>query len=217
MLDALEAVAADLVPENHRDIPVEDLLEIQAKIAMRAFSFATAGMPFAPILGHKPLDEDTFHQRLYAAIQRVPILIGYNKDEGTAFVPLFNRVEASVRPTPKESPAEFIAKTWFQNHTDEFYQKIQQAGPSEQPRFYRFNISPGQSPWGATHTIELPFILGSWAEWKDAPMMKGENVREIVEKVGDEMKKLWVAFASGDDVGRREFVIDEAFSLGREE
>ncbi|KAF5134707.1 Para-nitrobenzyl esterase [Metarhizium anisopliae] len=215
MLDALERLASELVPGDPGAASVEELLTIQGQLAMKGLSFATAGLSFGPIMNHDPLpDAETFDKRLDEAIRRVPIFIGYTKDEGTAFVPLFNNMDPLVRPAEMESsPAEYIGKAWFKTESNELYQKIKGAQPVEQPWFYEFNITPDQSPWGAAHTVDMPFLLGTWASWKDAPMMKGNGVHEVVERVGDEVKSLWVAFARGDDVGRREFVIDEGFAL----
>lgn len=215
MLNALEDLASELVPRERDAASVEDLLGIQGKLAMRGMSFPTAGMPFGPLLNHDPLpNKETFDKQLEEAIRHTPIFIGYTKDEGTAFVPLFNNIDASVRPAIDTTPAEYISKTWFKDKSDELYEKIKKVDPSEQPWFYEFTIAPDKSPWGAAHTVDMPFLLGTWDSWKDAPMMEGRNVREVVERVGDEVKRLWVAFAKGVDVGRREFVIDERFSLG---
>lgn len=44
-------------------------------------------------------------------------------------------------------------------------------------------------------------------------MLHGEGMEEMVQSVGDEVKKLWVAFAKGEDVGRR--AIDDKFEVDR--
>ncbi len=31
----------------------------------------------------------------------------------------------------------------------------------------------GQTPFGATHCMELPLIFGSWQTWKEAPFLRG--------------------------------------------
>ncbi|KHN99030.1 Carboxylesterase family protein [Metarhizium album ARSEF 1941] len=215
MLRALEQLASELVPADAGHAPVEELLTVQDKLAERALSFAAALLPFGPVLGHHPLpDAEGFEKRLDEAIRRVPIFLGYNGDEGSAFVPFFRSIDPLVRPRVESSAVEYIGRNWFKDKADELYRKIQGAGPPEKPWFYRFDIAPDQSPWGAAHTVDMPFLLGTWACWKDAPMLKGHGVHEMVERVGDELKSLWVAFAQGRDVGRTEFVIDEDFALG---
>lgn len=214
MVAALGQLASDLVPQDKDEASVEELLAIQGKLAMKGLSFASAGIPFGPLFGHHPLpDKDLFNEKLDAAIRRIPIFIGYTKDEGTAFVPIFNNIDPSVRPRVESSPAEYISKAWFQDDSDKLYRKIRDSEPLEKPWFYEFNIAPSQSPWGAAHTVDMPFLLGTWDCWKDAPMMKAENVREVVERVGDQVKSLWIAFARGLDVGKTEFVIDENFTM----
>jgi para-nitrobenzyl esterase len=214
MLEALEQLAAELVPHDQHNVSVEEILRIQGELARRGLAFAAGGMPFGPILNHEPLpDQTTFEKQLRDAIRRIPIFIGYTKDEGTAFVPLLSNMDASVRPQTELPPAEFIGRTWFKDKSDDLYRQIKDIGPPGQAWFYEFTMAPGQSPWRAAHTIDMPFLLGTWETWKDAPMMQGDEVGEIVERVGDEVKKLWVAFARGHDVGRTAFVIDEHFAV----
>lgn len=197
--------------------PSSHLLAIQDTIVAKSFGYAAAGMVFAPRPNHDPLpDEATFLKQLDCAIRRVPIFIGYTRDEGTGFVPLFNHIDASKRPRFEGSLPEFISKAWFQDQAKQLYRQIRQSGPREEPWFYVFEISPSQSPWGAAHTVELPFILGDWEAWKQAPMLHGEGMEETVQSVGDEVKKLWVAFAKGEDVGRREFATDDKVRGGSE-
>lgn len=116
MLTAPESAADELVPRDHADVPVEHLLAIQDTIVAKSFGYAAAGMVFAPRPNHDPLPDDaTFLKQLDCAIRRVPIFIGYTRDEGTGFVPLFNHIDASKRPRFEGPLPEFISKAWFQD------------------------------------------------------------------------------------------------------
>ncbi|KAG8426230.1 hypothetical protein J3459_008334 [Metarhizium acridum] len=65
ILDALERLASELVPEDPDDAYGEELLTIQDKLAMKGLSFATAGLPFGPLMDRDPLpDTETFDRRL---------------------------------------------------------------------------------------------------------------------------------------------------------
>ena len=213
MLDALESLAADVLPQDEKEVPFQELLVMQTKLAAKALSFATGIMPFGPIEGYEPLpDKSMFSKRLHETIHRVPIFVGYNADEGTAFVPIFERLDKGVLRTSDEvNPADFMSKSYFERPSDQFYNDLKEVSATSW--LYKFTIAPSQSAWASTHTLELPFLLGAWEDWSNAPMLGGAGSRELVERVGCEMKKLWVAFASGKNVGKREFVIGEHFSF----
>ena len=212
MVRSLSSMGADLLPGNYDTASIEELLSVQQMLMIAATSFPTAVIPFAPILGYSPLPEKSeFDGRLEAAIRNVPMFIGYTKDEGQAFEGMFNQ----MRPVP-EIPAKttvpgFISKNWFQNPAEQFFQRIMDAGGH--PWFYQFNLAPDQSQFGAIHTIDMPFLLGTWNDWKKAPMMSGRNAQELVERVGPEVKNLWVAFAEGLNSDSAQFVIDEHFTF----
>lgn len=215
MLEAVEGLAIELMPQSHDDASIQDLLSIQNELTKKAASYFQSGMVFSPSMGHDPLpDEQTFKLQFENTLQRVPIFIGYTKDEGTMFTHLFdNMIQPPSLSADNLSPAEVFGKLIFQDPTDQLYQQIKQAKPIEEPWFYKFNIAPQDSPWGATHAMEIPFLLGGWDAWKDAPMVKGDNMGELVERVGDQVRELWVAFAKGAGVKTKEFVIDEGFSF----
>ncbi|KAJ5811975.1 carboxylesterase type B active site protein [Penicillium riverlandense] len=214
MVESLSSMGGDLLSENHDTASIEELLRVQQKLMIAATSFPTAVIPFGPILGHSPLPEKPeFDARLEAAIRNVPMFIGYTKDEGQAFEGMFNQ----MRPVPEipagTTVAGFISKNWFQDPAEQFYKRIREAGGH--PWLYQFNLAPDQSQFGAIHTIDMPFLLGTWDDWKEAPMMSGRNAQELVERVGPEVKKLWVAFAEGLDSGSAQFVIDEHFTFSK--
>ncbi|KAK5989788.1 putative N-octanoylanthranilate hydrolase AqdA2 [Cladobotryum mycophilum] len=216
MVNSLSSMAGNFLPKDYESVPAEELLAIQAKLSTAALQFLTAGMSFAPCLGHSPLPEQSeFDTRLDQMIRRVPIFIGYTKDEGRPFEQIAKRIEPLsglfADPSNKLTAGDFVTKRWFQEPADRFFQRINEAGG--QAFLYQFNLAPEQSRFGAVHTIDLPFLLGTWDAWKDAPMMGGSDAREFVERMGSEVKRLWLAFAKGHDLGSRRFVIDDGFSF----
>jgi para-nitrobenzyl esterase len=212
VVESLSSKVGTLLTKNHETASIEELLDVQTKLSAAALPFRTGGMPFAPSFGHSPLPERSeFDARLEAVLRRIPVFIGYTKDEGRAFEDLLSKTQPSVELSAGTSAADFISKAWFQQAADKLFQKAIQAGG--QPWFYHFNLAPDQNQFGAVHTIDMPFILGTWDSWKAAPMMSGRNSQELVEQFGPEVKNLWIAFADGVDLGSNQFVIDEHFSF----
>jgi len=58
---------------------------------------------------------------------------------------------------------------------------------------YRFDYAAPASPFGATHSIELPFLLGTNADWTAAPMLAGADPRDI-DTLGRQMRSAWIGF-----------------------
>ncbi|RJE22799.1 Carboxylesterase family [Aspergillus sclerotialis] len=187
--------------ENLATAPVSALLDLQKQLLGVARSVSPALLPFVPVFGQYPLPtEDRISSRFISAARRKALFLGYTADEGTAF-----RHFASSA----QDPPYFY--NLFQGSTDGVIEQISrelgQVPPSYEVRWY----PKGNNDLRATHCLELPFILGDWYAWKEAPMLQGANSQEVVEKVGAAVKDLWVAFARGEDFADRKFIIDENF------
>ncbi|KAM3517657.1 hypothetical protein NHJ13051_008794 [Beauveria bassiana] len=218
MVEALDSAAQDALggccPAETATTP-DELLQVQKKLALASRSFEALLMPFAPTLGHAPLciSESEFTARVQRALTRIPLFIGYCRDEGVAFEAIFNGVHPDARPAipTTASVVDFISRSWFQDDADRLWEQARDAGG--EPWFYELAVAPAESPFKAAHTMEMAFILGGWDAWKDAPMLKGDDGEALVKNVGAEVKKLWVAFARGEDLGRTRFRIDEHFQI----
>ncbi|KAM3449984.1 hypothetical protein MY3296_006445 [Beauveria thailandica] len=222
MVEALDHAAQDALggggggPVDAAATPDELLLRVQKKLALASRGFGALLMPFAPTLGHAPLciSESEFTARVQRALARIPLFIGYCRDEGVAFEAIFNGIHSDARPaipTTTSSVVDFISRSWFQDDADSLWEETRAAGGD--PWFYELAVAPAGSPFKAAHTMEMAFILGGWHAWKDAPMLKGSDAEALVKTVGAEVKKLWVAFARGEDLGRTRFRIDEHFQI----
>lgn len=211
MVKTLGASAKKMLGDGYSTMGVAEVLSVQMSLAMESRGFAAAGMPFAPTLGHAPLacTQAEFDARVRRALARIPIFIGYCADEGTAFEGIFNAMRPKVRPSFTGSAADFISRSWFQQGSDKLLQQAREAGG--EPWFYRLTFAPKESPFKASHTMEMPFLLGNWDAWNGAPMMKSRDAKSTVEMVGPHVKRLWATFARGGDVGRKNFIIDESF------
>lgn len=65
---------------------------------------------------------------------------------------------------------------------------------------YRFDWRSPSAVLGACHTLDIPFALGTWRAWMNAPIMAGAN-EAVVENLSDEMMHRWVRFATTGDPG----------------
>jgi para-nitrobenzyl esterase len=61
------------------------------------------------------------------------------------------------------------------------------------PQMYEFDWSPPESPFGACHCIELPFVFGTIAAWRNAPMLAGATATELARLV-DDVQARWISF-----------------------
>lgn len=59
---------------------------------------------------------------------------------------------------------------------------------------YRLDWRPRGSPYGATHCVEIPLLLGSADAWRDAPMLGDLNWAEVAA-LGNGVRAAWASFA----------------------
>ena len=65
---------------------------------------------------------------------------------------------------------------------------------------YRFDWQSPSAALGACHTLDIPFALGTWRAWMNAPIMAGANEANV-EDLSSEMMRRWVGFATTGDPG----------------
>lgn len=133
--------------------------------------------PFAPVSGVAPLTE-------IAGSGVTEVIIGCTHDEGSAF----------VRGLPGTTMADETALTrnMFAETVAELADAFTQAGTAVYT--YRFDWSPRENIFGATHCIELPFVLGSEKSWHGSPML-GNADWTAVDELGRRIRKHWTLFA----------------------
>lgn len=165
---------------------IEQLLAAEAEAITAAQAFGQlSGMPFAPLLGRRPLpDAADVPGRLADAAGRVELLVGYTRDDAAPFVTTFGQAidVASTEALTKlffAAPAEQLAETWTRH--------------GGRAASYRFDWAPAHAPVGACHCMELPFLFGSTQVWADAEMLGPDRV--IDEALGRELRTRWAQFA----------------------
>jgi para-nitrobenzyl esterase len=58
---------------------------------------------------------------------------------------------------------------------------------------YEFAWDVPSSGWGASHCIDLPFLLGDFEAWAKAPLIHGVN-RDVFEARGRQLRSYWGSF-----------------------
>lgn len=192
---AQERLATDTRPRSS-----QEMLSLQTELLLTA----TGQLPFGPLMGHGPLPDHTdVPEKLRLVSQRIPIMLGYTKDEGVPFV----RMNKTLRPYAnlpligqfiERLAAWFVSGKVFTWLTDRLHKQYLEA--EGQATLYRFQWHPSHSSLRAAHCIELPFLLGSWESWKSAPMIGGEASQDAMDGLGDRLKDIWMEFANhGND------------------
>lgn len=209
MTRAMSQYASDQSSSSHVDLetaPVSDMLDLQKQLLGVARTVSPALLPFMPIFGEDPLPpKECLAERFISAAHHKPLFFGYTADEGTAFTHIAAK---------DQDPAYF--HHLFQGATENVLQQLSGALHQTPPCFEVRWYPAGNDEFKATHCIDLPFILGDWSAWENAPMLRGVDAREVVERVGPAVKDLWVAFAKGMNLGGRRFIIDENFRFSFE-
>lgn len=190
--------------DEHSDPSIDSLLALKKELQIRGKELDPTGiLTFGTELGQRPLPPaEEVDKTLRRVTRMVPTVIGWNQDEGTAF---------ATQGPDFGKQAEIITRKGFSDGAQYYRNLIAdiRTGWSS----YECVWSPLDSVFGATHCIELPFLLGNWDAWKDAPMLGGEQSEETVEQLGKRVKNVWVAFAKGELLPKSHLVIGKDFNL----
>ena len=178
-----------------------DVLVAQGAAAATAARFGTrAQMPFGPQTGHYPLPaDDEVDVRRREVARRLPILIGTTADDALPFLMLNPRLAAVLGAPVLGSAARrvlsaAVTERLFARPASAFAKQHRRAGGHATT--YVFDWKPAGSAFGACHCIELPFLMGSFADWAGAPML-GSGSQQALAELGPPMRRLWYEFASG--------------------
>jgi para-nitrobenzyl esterase len=155
-----------------------------------------------------------------ASFNRVPVILGTNKDEEKLFL-LYNREYTSqlfgIIPTFRDRgrylrDAETITRIWRMMAVDEIAQDLSRSMSGtvfsyrfdwdEQPSFLWSNLS---ELIGAAHGFEIPFVFGHWDLGPSSNWLFAEGNREGRESLSRAMRSYWAEFAwrGSPGTGRR--------------
>ena len=155
-------------------------------------------MHFCTLYGHAPLpSEEELEHAWLKKEKQFSILIGYAKEETSFFLPQMKFLHTITRipfagSLIKKQLIHTTTKMVYGNASREFAMRHAQGGGSS----YLYNLHWGSKTngFGATHTIDLPLLLGKMETWKNAELVKGINWKEVKEK-GKMIRGLWAEFA----------------------
>jgi para-nitrobenzyl esterase len=173
-------VFADRLGEDPRTASVPALLAAHRDTAAAlAGSGDNPGPPFYPVVEAEPLAAlgTSFSEN----VAGLDVLCGWNADDASAFV-------GPAQPRRIESATRDV----FARPIGAFADRLTEAGA--RVHTYRLDWRPLGSPFGATHCVELPLLLGARDAWQAAPML-GETPWEEVELLGGELRRVWGTFA----------------------
>ncbi|MET8426724.1 carboxylesterase family protein [Nocardia sp. NPDC004860] len=128
--------------------------------------------------------------------QDLDVIIGTTAQEMTAFhrqVPWMRRLRTipGIGPALANAIEQTISALMFGIPSRRLARRLSKAGAHVW--MYRFDYRAPDSGFGATHCVELPFILGSDAAWADAPMLAGADQREL-DPIGRQTRAAWLSF-----------------------
>lgn len=201
MSRAMGAAALDALGAHPEVADIADLLRAQTIAAEAAAPFGTrAQMSFGPQTGHYPLPaEAEVEGRRREVARRIPVLIGTTADDAGPFV-MLNRRLAPVLGAPvigstvRRALSVVATNRLFALPATAFATQHRRGGGHATT--YVFDWKPKDSPFGACHCIELPFLMGTFDDWSDAPML-GSDSRRALTELGPPMRRLWCDFAKG--------------------
>ncbi|MBT2225177.1 carboxylesterase/lipase family protein [Nonomuraea sp. NEAU-A123] len=172
--------------EPLRTLPLPDLLAAQAETARRTARPQAVTPPFQLVAsGGVPAD-------LTAGVpQDVPMLIGTTRDEGWAFFP---------------GTSGELTERLFRDGSLHIAEQARQA------HVYQFDWCPPDSPFGACHCIELPFVFGGLNAWRASPMLAGAEPADLRRLVA-QVQPAWASFVHTGSPGWAPFPCLEHITL----
>ncbi|CAO1666344.1 Carboxylic ester hydrolase [Halomonas sp. NYA30] len=179
--------------------PINELLRVQTQVAESARGFGLkAAMPFGTQYGHYPLPSEAQTDAAWRrAAAKIDLFMGYTAEENTLFVVISPSL-TRLRNTPlvgealNKAMVAVTTRSVYIRDAHKFARRHAQAGG--RAYLYRLDWCKGRYPFGATHTIDLPLLLGEPSSWQHADLVKGVDETTLLEH-GQRMRALWADFA----------------------
>ncbi|MFT5245261.1 MAG: para-nitrobenzyl esterase [Psychroserpens sp.] len=189
----------EVAKEIPRQAHIDTILSRQKEVLAAASEYGLkAAMPFGVQYGKYPFpDEEDVEKIWKERTKEINILIGYTKDETSLYVPYIPKFKKMAN-TPivgrllKKIAVDITTKKVYKKGAKKFAKK----STSDSNDVYIYEIIWGSKTngFGATHTIDLPLLLGDSLIWKNAKLIEGLSAKEVIES---QMKvcALWARFA----------------------
>ena len=147
-------------------------------------------VPFGPVADGRVLPAlPAYGDLLTQAARRVPVLVGWTRDEMSAF-------QAAEPGSPAAQANQETARAVFETPSRHWAAAARQAGRAAY--VFAFDWAPPGSVFGACHCIELPFVFGSQAAFAGAPML-GDVPAVTLEALSQRVRAAWLAFVRQGD------------------
>ncbi|GAB3588067.1 carboxylesterase family protein [Amycolatopsis endophytica] len=182
-----------------RTAPVEEILRAQEETIVKAAG--PGGLysvpPFSPAADAAPLPGVTqwLSQRARFAPE-VDVLIGTTAAEMNSFLtgkPGIVQLERFPGTAHAVAAVKAGITRWmFGGPSRAFADQL--AARGGRVYSYVFDWGAPDSPYGAGHCVDLPFLLGDEVSWRDAPMLAGAEWASLTE-LGRELRSAWLSFA----------------------
>ncbi|NIH80197.1 carboxylesterase/lipase family protein [Amycolatopsis viridis] len=182
-----------------RTAPVAEILRAQVATVVRAAG--PGGLysvpPFCPVADAPPLPSVAhwLSQRARFAPE-VDVLIGTTAAEMNSFltgkpgIAQLDRFPVTARAVAAVKAG--VTRWMFAGPSRAFADQL--AARGGRVYSYVFDWAAPESVFGAGHCIELPFLLGDEAAWRDAPMLAGAEWSTVTE-TGRTLRAAWLSFA----------------------
>lgn len=169
-----------LLGKDPREASLDELLDVQERMCR-----SKATMPFMPVI---PDCTDV------PSGTNIRVVAGYATEDVSPFL---RKALGPLMPTAfGRSILHWATGNVFRKPAEKYVAKLNDHGLCAS--LYRISWAPKDSPLGACHCIEMPFILGFFEDWKDALMLKGIT-REEYDRISEIFLRTWTGFANGTD------------------
>lgn len=176
---ALGRTFTGFLADDPRTAPLPALLEAQRETAVdhQRRTGSTLEPPFTPVEYTSPAHSPgtAFEEN----VRGMDVMYGWNADDMTAF------------PGEGDDARELTRRT-YEEPLGRLGARLARAGA--RVHTYRLDWRPAGSPFGATHCVELPLLLGTRNAWRGSPML-GDTAWEDVETIGATLRTAWTGFA----------------------
>jgi para-nitrobenzyl esterase len=225
LLDLLGIDRSDpaAVPARLRAEPVERILDATGQLARATAGFGRVTPPLLPVFDDLATPAD-----LIAAAARgagaaaIDLIVGTTREEANAFL-VYD--PAMQDPDPAQVTERFAALGGDANAIEQYRRRrpgvglrallsdlltdhrfllaslqFAEAATNAGARawVYQFDWSPSESPLGACHCIELPFVFGNLDAWPGAAMLDGADPA-MVAALSATIQAAWLAFVKTGD------------------
>lgn len=182
-----------------RAASISAILQAQEQMVRQSSGFLqlspASGLTTIP--GIEPLpDNRRWATEIQARAKDLDVIIGTTGQEMAAF----HRQNTAMRrlrtlPVLGAAIANAIERLFSEVIFDRPARKIGQRLTKAGARvwMYEFDYRAPAAVFGATHCIDLPFLLGTDADWENAPMLAGAH-RNDIAAIGRQTRAAWLSF-----------------------